>query len=111
MPTAGARVVFGDNHVDFRTHVARAWDGKEFVLAEREALVLKALCEREGEVVSREEILDKVWGRNLLPSTRTIDGFVRRLCERFEPDQENPRHLHTMHGIGYRFTREPEVCR
>jgi two-component system alkaline phosphatase synthesis response regulator PhoP len=71
-------------------------------------MILKALSEREGEVVSREEILEKVWGYDLFPSSRTIDNFILRLRRRFEPDPESPRYFHTMRGVGYRFTRQPE---
>ena len=65
------------------------------------------LAEREGRVVWRDEILDLVWGEDVLPSTRTIDNFIVRLRKRFEPDPEQPRHFHTVRGIGYRFTIEP----
>jgi len=108
LPSEGARVTFGGNEFDFRTFKGRSWDGREQLLTQKEAMILKALAEREGEVVSREEILDKVWGYDLFPSTRTIDNFIVRLRKRFERDPEHPVHFHTVRGIGYRFTREPE---
>ena len=77
-------------------------------LTHKEAMILKYLAERQGEVVSREDILDKVWGYEVYPSTRTIDNFIVRLRKRFERDPESPRHFHTVRGVGYRFTREPE---
>jgi two-component system alkaline phosphatase synthesis response regulator PhoP len=101
-----AVIRFGENEVDFRSYRGRSWDGSEQNLTHKEAMILKALVERTGEVVSREEILEKVWGYDLYPSTRTIDNFILRLRKRFEPDPENPRHLHTIRGLGYRFTRE-----
>ena len=70
-------------------------------------MVLKALAERDGEVVTREEILEKVWGYEMYPSTRMIERLVERLRRYFERDPASPRHLHTERGVGYRFTTEP----
>ena len=63
-----------------------------------------ALVERRGEVVSRDEIMDEVWGDDTFPSTRTIDNFIVRLRRLFEPDPSAPVHFHTVWGVGYRFT-------
>jgi two-component system alkaline phosphatase synthesis response regulator PhoP len=71
-------------------------------------MILKVLVEREGEVVWRDEVLERVWGDDVLPSTRTVDNFIVRLRKRFEPDPELPRHFHTVRGVGYRFTSRPE---
>lgn len=108
MSEADALLRFGDNEVDFRSFQGRSWNGMEQTLTHKEAMILKALAEREGEVVSREDILERVWGYDLYPSTRTIDNFIVRLRRRFEVDAESPRHLHTVRGLGYRFTRVPE---
>ena len=105
---AGSVVSFAGNEVDFRTYRGRAWDGQEHALTQKEAMILKALSEREGEVVSREDLLEKVWGYEVFPSTRTIDNFIVRLRRRFERDPEAPRHFHTVRGVGYRFTRAAE---
>lgn len=99
---------FGDNEFDFRSFRGRSWDGADQVLTHKEAIILKVLAERAGQVVWRDEILEKVWGDDVLPSSRTIDNFVLRLRKRFEPDPERPRHFHTVRGVGYRFTREAE---
>ena len=99
-------VKFGGNEFDFRSFRGRSWDGDDQILTQKEAMILKVLVEREGEVVWRDEILDKVWGDDVLPSTRTIDNFIVRLRKRFEPDPEQPRFFHTVRGIGYRFTSE-----
>ncbi len=56
----------------------------------------------------RDDILDRVWGASTYPSSRTIDNFILRLRRRFEADPAAPRHFHTVHGIGYRFTGEAE---
>jgi len=108
MPKGGEAVEFEGNRFDFRTFQGRSFDGKEQLLTQKEAMILKVLAEHEGEVVSREEILDKVWGYDLYPSTRTIDNFIVRMRKRFERDPESPVHFHTIRGVGYRFTRNPE---
>lgn len=100
-------VAFGGNEVDFRTYRGKDATGERHELTSKEALILKFLAEREGEVVSREAILNRVWGHEQFPTTRTIDNFIVRLRRRFERDPERPRHFHTVRGAGYRFTREP----
>jgi two-component system alkaline phosphatase synthesis response regulator PhoP len=105
---AAATLGFEGNEVDFRSYRAVGWDGEEHALTHKEAMILRTLADREGEVVSREEILEAVWGYEVFPSTRTIDNFILRLRRRFERDPEAPRHLHTVRGVGYRFTRSPE---
>jgi len=110
-PPGGATLEFGGNTVDFGSYQARGWDGREHALTQKEAMILKALAERAGEVVSREEILEKVWGYDVFPSTRTIDNFIVRLRRRFEPDPESPRHIHTVRGVGYRLTLAPGAPR
>ena len=100
---------FGGNEVDFQTYHARAWDGTEHALTHKEAMILKVLAEQVGAVVPREDILDKVWGYEVFPSTRTIDNFIVRLRKRFERNAEAPEHFHTVRGVGYRFTADPEA--
>jgi two-component system, OmpR family, alkaline phosphatase synthesis response regulator PhoP len=102
-------VKFGGNEFDFRSFRGRSWDGDDQILTQKEAMIIKVLVERQGEVVWRDEILDKVWGDDVLPSTRTIDNFIVRLRKRFEPDPEQPRFFHTVRGIGYRFTAAGEA--
>lgn len=99
---------FGRNSFDFRSFRGRSYDGVEQVLTQKEAMILKVLVEREGQVVWRDEIIEQVWGDDVLPSSRTIDNFVVRLRKRFEPDAEQPQHFHTVRGVGYRFTARPE---
>jgi two-component system alkaline phosphatase synthesis response regulator PhoP len=99
---------FGGNRVDFTTYEARAWDGTQHSLTHKEAMILRALSERPGQIVTREEILDRVWGYEVYPSTRTIDNFIVRLRKRFERNAELPAHFHTVRGVGYRFTAEPQ---
>jgi two-component system alkaline phosphatase synthesis response regulator PhoP len=99
---------FGGNIVDFRTYQATAWDGREHALTHKEAMIMKLLAEQLGSIVPREDILDKVWGYEVFPSTRTIDNFIVRLRRRFERNPEAPSHFHTVRGVGYRFTNNPE---
>jgi two-component system, OmpR family, alkaline phosphatase synthesis response regulator PhoP len=99
---------FGGNEFDFRTFRGRSADGAEQVLTQKEALILRLLAERAGDVLWRDDILEKVWGDEVLPSSRTIDGFVVRLRKRFEPDPDRPQFIHTVRGVGYRFTATAE---
>jgi two-component system, OmpR family, alkaline phosphatase synthesis response regulator PhoP len=100
---------FGGNEIDFGSFHARAWDGSEHALTQKEAMILKVLAEQQGEIVTREEILDRVWGYEVFPSTRTIDNFIVRLRRRFERNPELPEHFHTVRGVGYRFTEQPQA--
>jgi len=99
---------FGGNEFDFRSFRGRSFDGGDQILTQKEAMILKVLAEREGDVVWRDEILEKVWGDDVLPSSRTIDNFIARLRKRFEPDPEEPRFFLTVRGIGYRFVSAGE---
>ncbi len=105
--STNAALAFGGNTVDFQTYEAHAWDGSTHALTHKEAMIMKALADRAGSIVTREEILDRVWGYEVFPSTRTIDNFIVRLRKRFERNPEAPAHFHTVRGVGYRFTPEP----
>ncbi len=100
---------FGGNRVDFHTYEASAWDGTAHSLTHKEAMILKLLAEHDGNIVTREEVLDRVWGYEVFPSTRTVDNFIVRLRKRFERNAEAPLHFHTVRGVGYRFTVEPQT--
>jgi len=102
--SASSALTFGGNEVDFQTYEARGWDGSAHALTHKEAMILKALADRAGSIVTREEVLDRVWGFEVFPSTRTIDNFIVRLRKRFERNPEAPVHFHTVRGVGYRFT-------
>jgi two-component system, OmpR family, alkaline phosphatase synthesis response regulator PhoP len=99
----GDQLVLGDARIDFRTFSVHV-RGTETKLSTKETLILRTLAERPGEVVSRSEILDRVWGYDAFPTTRTIDNFVVRLRRILEPDPTQPRFLHTIRGTGYRLT-------
>ena len=94
---------FGDNKVNFESYEAEGNDGK-FSLTKKEALLLKLLIENKNEVVSREKILQTVWGYSVYPSTRTIDNFILAFRKYFEPDPKNPVFFKSLRGVGYKFT-------
>jgi two-component system, OmpR family, alkaline phosphatase synthesis response regulator PhoP len=95
---------FGDNTVNFGTFEAKTWRGEPLVLTKKEAMLLKLLVERKDEVVSRNQILQAVWGYDVFPSTRTIDNFILAFRKYFEKDPKTPRYFHSMRGVGYKFT-------
>ena len=93
----------------FRAFRARSWNGVAQELTEKEAMILKVLAERPGEIVSREDLLERVWGYDVFPSTRTVDNFILRLRKRFEQDPAQPKHFLTVWGVVYRFLIEGEA--
>ncbi len=95
---------FGENHVDFQSYEVRGQGGQLRTLSLREMMLLRLLIERNGDVVSREEILQKVWGYNVFPTTRTVDNFIVGFRKYFEPDPREPRYFHSIRGVGYKFT-------
>jgi two-component system, OmpR family, alkaline phosphatase synthesis response regulator PhoP len=95
---------FNGNHIDFSSYEIQGHDGTRHTISQREMLLLRLLVEREGEVVSREEILQKVWGYNVFPTTRTVDNFIVGFRKYFEVDPRSPRHFHSVRGVGYKFT-------
>jgi len=97
-------ISFGDIVVDFKKMEAKK-GGKEVKLSVRELEVLKFFIEHEGEVISRDTLLDKVWGYEQYPTTRTIDNYILSLRKKIEDDIKTPRHLLTVHTAGYKFIR------
>lgn len=94
---------FGTNNVNFATYVIIGINGKAEI-SKKEIALLKLLIERKGEVVSREEILDSVWGKDAYPSSRTIDNYILAFRKYFEKNQREPIHFHSIRGVGYKFT-------
>jgi two-component system alkaline phosphatase synthesis response regulator PhoP len=72
-------------------------------LTKKEAMLLKLLLDRKGEVVSRQQILQAVWGYDVYPSTRTIDNFILSFRKYFEEDPKNPVLFLSIRGVGYKF--------
>ncbi len=94
---------FGTNAVNFDTYEATGQHGS-FNLTKKEVALLKLMIERVNQVVSRQEILQFVWGYDVFPSTRTIDNFILNFRKNFEQDPKNPVYFHSVRGVGYKFT-------
>lgn len=94
---------FDNMWVDFNTGKARGCDG-EFYLTSKEVLVMNLLIVNRGNVVSREELLEKVWGYSPNTETRTVDNFISRLRKYFEKKPQTPRYIVTVREKGYQFT-------
>jgi DNA-binding response OmpR family regulator len=107
----GARAIsreiltFGEARIDF-TSMEATRSGKSITLTTQEFKLLKYLASSPGRVISREELLNEVWGYQNYPSTRTVDNHILRLRQKLEPDPATPRFLLTMHGAGYKFLAE-----
>ena len=96
---------FGGNKVDFVTFEAEGNQGA-FNLTKKEAMLLNLLIDRRNEVVSRQQILQSVWGYDVYPSTRTIDNFILSFRKYFEEDPKHPKFFHSVRGVGYKFIHE-----
>lgn len=94
---------FSGNEIHFNSFMVKGNKGKSFELSKREIHLLQLLIERKGEVVSREEILRIVWGVDVYPSTRTIDNYIVGFRKYFEKNPRQPKHFHSIRGVGYRF--------
>jgi two-component system alkaline phosphatase synthesis response regulator PhoP len=93
---------FGDVRVDFRrAEVSR--DSAPLELSAREFQLLKYFIEHRGATLTREELLNEVWGYNSMPSTRTVDVHVAWLRQKIEPNPRHPQYVLTIHGMGYKF--------
>jgi two-component system alkaline phosphatase synthesis response regulator PhoP len=93
---------FGTNELDFEKLTCK--NNKEiFQLTQQEAMVMKYLIDNKGSIVSRKELLEKVWNINPDIETRTVDNFILRLRKYFEPDPSNPIYIKSVRGAGYIF--------
>lgn len=103
--TVAEQIVFGEVAVDFVRHVCtRA--GQRVTLTAKEFGILKLLAEYMGQPITREQFLNTVWGYNAYPTTRTVDNQFLSLRAKLEADPARPRHLLTVHGIGYRLEQK-----
>jgi len=101
-PPAAATYHFGDCHVDFKKMtVLRA--GNQVVLTAHEFKLLKFFTDNAERVLTRDVLLNEVWGYNFYPTTRTVDNQILKLRQKLEPDPANPKHLLTIYGAGYKF--------
>jgi two-component system, OmpR family, alkaline phosphatase synthesis response regulator PhoP len=93
---------FGDVGIDFRrAEVVKA--GLPLDLSAREFQLLRYFVEHRGATLTREELLNEVWGYNSMPSTRTVDVHVAWLRQKIEPIPRHPQYILTIHGLGYKF--------
>lgn len=95
---------FANGSVDFAAQTAIDKDGNKVELSKKEMALLKLLIQHKDEVVSREHILQVVWGYNVFPNTRTIDNFILTFRKYFEENSRKPKHFHSVRGVGYKFT-------
>jgi two-component system alkaline phosphatase synthesis response regulator PhoP len=96
--------VFGRNQINFKSLECVTKIGEVVALTKKEVMLLKLLIENKNEVVTREKILQSVWGYNVYPTTRTVDNFILNFRKYFEEDSRNPKYFHSIRGIGYKFT-------
>ncbi len=94
----------GDKQINFNNYELVDEAGNITSLTKKETMLLKLLIERKGEAVSREMILETVWNYDVYPSTRTIDNFILSFRKYFENDSKNPKHFHSIRGVGYKYT-------
>ena len=98
----GSKLKFGDVEVDFDKYEAtRA--GRRIELTGKEFDVLRLLAQHRGEIVTRDRLLDEVWGYENYPTTRTVDNHILRLRQKLEENPSDPRHILSVYGEGYKF--------
>jgi DNA-binding response OmpR family regulator len=97
----------GDVSMDFKRYEARKGDAS-INLSPKEFGILGFLASRAGEVVTRDELLDEVWGYDLYPTTRTVDNHIAQLRSKIEKDPADPRYLVTVHGVGYKLSLDED---
>ena len=94
---------FSDNIIYFKSLEAISKVGEKITLTKKEAMLLKLLIENKNNVITRERILQTVWGYHVFPNTRTIDNFILSFRKYFELDPKNPVHFISIRGVGYKF--------
>ena len=99
---APATLKFGQVEVDFRRYAAQR-GGRPVEMTRKEFALLRFLASREDTVVTRDELLNKVWGFESYPITRTVDNHISSLRAKLETDPARPVHIQTVHGVGYKF--------
>ena len=94
---------FDNNTIDFKAQQATLNTGDKVELSKKETMLLRLLIENKNQVVTREKILQSVWGYKLYPNTRTIDNYILNFRKYFEVDSRNPKHFHSVRGVGYKY--------
>ena len=101
-PKNGDRYMFGDVEVNLRScQVVRK--GKALDFSSKEFELLKYFLSHSGEAISRDRLLEEVWGYDRFPTTRTVDAHIVRLRQKLEPKPDDPHFILTVHGVGYKF--------
>jgi len=98
----GKEISFSDVKVNFETGEITK-DGEKVNLSAKEFHLLRFLINNEGLILTRDQLLNEVWGYDALPSTRTVDVHIAWLRQKLENDSRHPRHILTVHGMGYKF--------
>ena len=101
-PETGSRFAFGPFWVDFKSWQAQTRNG-QVELSRKEVAVIKLFAERPNQVITRRELLEKVWELPNHPNTRVVDNVIVSLRKAFEENSWRPRHIHSVRGVGYRF--------
>lgn len=97
-------MIIGSKSVNFSSYeLSDMKTGEQHVFSKREIELLKLFRESEGVVVSRDEILDKLWGKENFPTSRTIDNYILTFRKIFEPNPKAPIYFHSIRGVGYKF--------
>jgi two-component system OmpR family response regulator len=104
--SAGDVYEFNGAVVNVATHEVKV-RGEPRSLTPLEIKLVKFFADNDGVVLTRNQILDNVWGMDASPTTRTVDNFIARLRQHFETDPANPRHFLSVRGVGYRFVAQP----
>ncbi|MGY8926433.1 MAG: response regulator transcription factor [Flavobacteriales bacterium] len=99
------QATIGEYLVNFKTYdYVHLLTQEKKRLSKKEIALLQLFLEKEGEVISRNELLDRLWGKNQFPTTRTIDNYILNFRKIFELDSKNPKLFHSIRGVGYKFT-------
>ncbi len=105
---AGEPITIGDLRLDTAKHEARL-AGEPIELSRKEFELLRALMESSGSVLTREALIDEVWDMNWFGSTKTLDVHISGLRKKLDDDPKEPRYIHTVRGVGFRFSGADEV--
>jgi len=93
---------FGNAILDFRKFYA-SFKGNEVNLSSKEFAIMEYFIQNKGKVLHRHDMLNKVWGYDVMPTTRTVDNFILDLRKKLEVDPSNPKHIISVRGVGYKF--------
>lgn len=96
-------IEIGNFVVNCSSYEVKHYEQTVHTFSKREIALIRLFKEKEGQVISRDEILDKIWGKDQFPTTRTIDNYILAFRKIFELDPKNPKHFFSIRGVGYKF--------